>query len=264
MEYRVQARNTAVDSENRIHRDDTAKQYGFRGGLVPGVDVYAYLTHAPAMAWGLDWLTRGTMAARFLQPVYDGVRVRIVATPDEPDRELQLELLDPASDVCASADAALPVVRVAPPTLADMPDAPLPTARPPASAASLAVGTVLGSLDVGFRADRAEEYLSAIGEQAPLYRAEGIAHPGWLLRLANAILVANVELGPWIHVSSVSTHFGVLRDGQRVQTRAVVLDEYERKGHRFVELDVVMVADGERPVLRVRHTAIYEPRRRVA
>ncbi len=82
--------------------------------------------------------------------------------------------------------------------------------------------------------------------------------------MANTILSANVELGPWIHVSSASTHFGVVRDGERVQTRAVVLDEYERKGHRFVELDVVMVADGVRPVLRVRHTAIYEPRRRVA
>ncbi len=28
------------------------EQLGFRGGLVPGVDVYAYLTHPPAAAWG--------------------------------------------------------------------------------------------------------------------------------------------------------------------------------------------------------------------
>ena len=27
----------ATDSDNRIHSDDVAKQYGFRGGLVPGV-----------------------------------------------------------------------------------------------------------------------------------------------------------------------------------------------------------------------------------
>ena len=153
---------------------------------------------------------------------------------------------------------------LAPPTLYDVAEAPAPRKRPAASAASLAVGTVLGSLDVGFRADRAEEYLRDIGEEAPVYRTERIAHPGWLLRMANAILVANVELGPWIHVSSAATHFGPVRDGQRVQTRAIVVDEYERKGHRFVELDVVILADGEHPVLRVRHTAIYEPRRRVA
>ena len=55
---------------------------GSAAGSCPGVDVYAYLTHAPAVSWGLDWLTHGTIAARFLQPVYDGVRVKIVATPD--------------------------------------------------------------------------------------------------------------------------------------------------------------------------------------
>ena len=40
----------------------------------------------------------------------------------------------------------------------------------------------------------------------------------------------------------------------------ILVDEYERSGHRFVVLDVAITADG-RPVQRVRHTAIYEPRR---
>ena len=31
--YRVRARNTAPDSENRIHDDRTAALYGFRAGL---------------------------------------------------------------------------------------------------------------------------------------------------------------------------------------------------------------------------------------
>lgn len=37
----IVAFNTAHASENRIHDDATAKRYGFAGGLVPGVDVYA-------------------------------------------------------------------------------------------------------------------------------------------------------------------------------------------------------------------------------
>jgi acyl dehydratase len=265
MEYRVDARNTATESENRIHSDETARQYGFRGGLVPGVDVYAYMTHLPANAWGLDWLARGTMAARFLQPVHDSTTVEIAATSDDPDHEMQLELLNSAWDLCASADVSLPV---APPSELpapdDVPGAPIPDHRPVASPESLAVGTVLGSLDVGFHADRSAAYLADVSEQSALYEEEGVAHPGWLLRFANAILVANVQLGPWIHVSSASTHFALVRDGQRVQTRARVIDEYERKGHRFVELDVLLVTDDDDPVMRIRHTAIYEPRRRVA
>ena len=44
--YTVKARNTSTSSENKIHDDAVAKTYGFRGGLVPGVTVYAYLTDA--------------------------------------------------------------------------------------------------------------------------------------------------------------------------------------------------------------------------
>src|SRR3989441_210846 len=59
-EYRVKARNTAESPENKIHDDAVARQYGFRGGLVPGVTVYAYLTHPLVAAFGAAWLERGT------------------------------------------------------------------------------------------------------------------------------------------------------------------------------------------------------------
>ena len=39
--YHVSAHNTAKASENKIHDDATAKRFGFRGGLVGGVHVYA-------------------------------------------------------------------------------------------------------------------------------------------------------------------------------------------------------------------------------
>src|SRR5690242_4845445 len=54
--YRVKAFNTAHDSENKIHDDATAKRFGFGGGLVPGVDVYGYMSHMPVMRWGRAWL----------------------------------------------------------------------------------------------------------------------------------------------------------------------------------------------------------------
>ena len=47
-QYALDAFNTATESANKIHDDTVAKNLGFRGGLVPGVDVYAYLCHIPA------------------------------------------------------------------------------------------------------------------------------------------------------------------------------------------------------------------------
>ena len=96
-------------------------------------------------------------------------------------------------------------------------------------------------------------------EPLPLYVDEGVAHPAWLLRDANHVLARSVRLGPWIHVASDAQHLGVVRDGERVAARALVTREWERKGHRFVELDVLLVA-GARPVVHVTHTAIHTPR----
>jgi hypothetical protein len=47
-ERQVKARNTSA----QIHDDDaTARTLGFRGGLVPGVTVYAYLTFPRRFSW---------------------------------------------------------------------------------------------------------------------------------------------------------------------------------------------------------------------
>jgi hypothetical protein len=42
--------------------------------------------------------------------------------------------------------------------------------------------------------------------------------------------------------------------------RAKVTANYEKKGHRFVDLDGLVVANGTVPVARIAHTAIYRPR----
>jgi hypothetical protein len=41
--------------------------------------------------------------------------------------------------------------------------------------------------------------------------------------------------------------------------RARVTANYEHKGHRFVDVDVLVLAD-ERPIAHVSHLAIYRPR----
>ena len=92
-----------------------------------------------------------------------------------------------------------------------------------------------------------------------MYRDEKIAHPGWLLRRANRILSRNVEMGPWMHVESTVQQLDLVYDGEAVSTKGRVTDVFERGGHRFVTIDVVVFAS-DRPAVHVEHTAIYEPR----
>jgi hypothetical protein len=82
-----------------------------------------------------------------------------------------------------------------------------------------------------------------------------------LLRLSNQILMSSFKLGPWIHASSEVINSGVVRSGEQVSVRGRVRECFERKGHEFVVLDVLVVAGRDRIVQRVRHTAIYRPRR---
>lgn len=255
--YRLRAYNTATESTNKIHDDAVAKSLGFRGGLVPGVDVFAYLCHLPAQRWGRAWLERGTIAARFDAPVYDSDEVVVEAT-ELGDGSLEISLVDPSGSRCATATAAVPDASAPAGPVDAWPSGPPPPSPPPVTA-ELLTATPLGSLEATFVGARAGEYLDDIREQLPLFRAERLAHPGWLLRFANYVLTANVRLGPWIHVASAVQLLGVVDDGDRVETRALVTEVSERKGHHFVELDVLQLV-GDRPVARTAHTAIYRPR----
>lgn len=262
-QHRLVAYNTATTSANKIHDDTVARRYGFTGGLVPGVDVYAYLTRAPAEAWGIDWLRRGSLRARFLAPVYDREDVTVLS--DEPiateaGRVMAVELRNAAGVVCAAGEAGLPDVAAEPPPITSWPQVEPVEDPPPAGPDVLAPGTPLALPAHRFHADRAGEYLSDVRERLPLYADAGVAHPGWLLREANHVLSSNVALGPWIHVESVTQHHGVVGDGDMVEARATVSREWERKGHRFVELEVGVIANADRVVARVAHTAIYRPR----
>ncbi len=257
MRYAVKAFNTATESTNKIHDDAVARDLGFRGGLVPGVDVYAYLCHLPAERWGRAWLERGTIDARFVAPVYDGDEVEVTGT-EAAGGGLDLVLRDPSGAACAEATAALPDAAPAKPAIDDWPRGDAPEERPRATEETLRARP-FGQLTARFHTDRAAEYLVDVREELSLFWADGFAHPGWLLRFANYVLTANVTLGPWIHVRSAVQLLGTVGDGDLVETRALVTDAYERKGHRFVDLDVLQVV-GDRPVTRTTHTAIFRPR----
>jgi len=259
--YRVKAFNAATESDNRIHSDEVARQYGFSGGLVPGVTVFAYMTRPVLDALGEDWLRRGTIGGRFLKPVYEGEEVRAEATLGEDDGlpTAAVTLQKPDGEVGATGVATLP----ADPRPAPAPDeydaAPWPAAKEPAGERTLAPGRVLGTFEVTCKPGYAEEYLGIVADDHPLYR-QGYAHPGWLLQLANLAFSQQVRLGPWIHVESEVTTFAPVMVGDRIEVRPRVADRFDRRGHRFVALDMLYVVDG-RAVRHVLHTAIWEIRR---
>jgi len=254
--YRVQAYNALHSAENKIHDDEVARRFGFRGALVAGADVYAHMAHIPFERWGAAWLGRGTAECRFLKPVYDGAQIEVSA--EESEAGLELKVVS-GGDLCATGHARLPPP--ASPCSIEIPALLPPQAqRRPADAQSLSIGTRLGTRPLRLTPDFASGYLHEVRESDSRYAEDKVGHPGLLLRLCNSALKENVVLGPWIHVGSTVQHLAAMRIGDELTAQATVTGNYERKGHEFVELDVVIVADGTRPIAWVHHTAIYRPR----
>src|SRR3970282_2259723 len=140
--YGVRARNTSAYAENKIHDDAVARRLGFRGGLVPGVTIYAYMTHPVVAALGPEWLERGTFSGRFRRPGYEKGVLPIPAREAaraEASITLEVTALNPQGEACALGMAAL--VRGSRPEIPDLaayPHALLPAARPGATRERLA------------------------------------------------------------------------------------------------------------------------------
>ncbi len=256
--YTVVAKNYATHHDNNIHSDAGAARYGFAGGLVPGVANYAYLTRPVVEALGRAWLERGTLAAKFIHPIYDGetATVRAMVRQVEP-LELQLELFNEAGKLCAVGTASLPDEL---PTLdaRDYPWSALPDERWAATIAVVRAGTELGSLE--FTLDLADEFfLENMQETLPLYRgADAVFHPAFWPAQANEILLRNVALGPWIHTASTVRHYALARDGERLSLRGRVQQAFEKRGHEIVVLDLALFGADERALAHIKHSAIIK------
>ena len=226
-DWSTTAVNLPEHADNPIHTDAGARAAGFESALVAGVTTYAYLTHVPATAWGLDWIGHGGAEVRFLRPVLAGDRVdclvgddgRVVASVDGEER------------VAATFVERAPTVERRDGDLLEP------------------VELVLGA--------RWADYGVRSGDDCPLYLRESIVHPTTWPRIANGICHTQLVVGSWIHTRSRITHLGLALIGSTVRAESRLVDRFDsRSGVRSV-IDVWITADGT-PVAHLEHEAITE------
>ena len=209
----------------------------------------------------MDWLSKGGMSARFIKPVYDGDRVKVVAKrTGKGGGEFEIQVLNAEGTLCAVGSAGIPSDKLEAPRAADYPRRPLPETgkRTEARAASLPVGMPLGTWDFFLEVDGAErkardEYLDDLSIYAG---SDAIYHPGYLLRQGNWILMNNVALGPWVHTRSEVRNFASPKAGEKLSMRGFVAGAYEKKGHEMADFDLAIFDSQDRCIMKVLHTAI--------
>ncbi len=255
--------NPVPESENRIHGDDVAQTYGFRGGLVPGVVVSAYLLHPAAVAWGRAFAERGRSHCAVRSPVYDGETFRVEVS-DATDSSYEAALFDERGVRCAEASAALPDTAPEPPARRYDPLLTRESERPVVS-----TDVMEAFREKGLRALRARwsekaeitSYLLDPSRMAPLYHREGVANPGFVLGMTNWLLGQNVRMPAWLHLETECQHFRAIEPGAELVVEGAVGELFEKKGHRFVDVDLeIYDLDDDGCVATVGLRAIYQLR----
>jgi hypothetical protein len=262
--WRGIAYNAATESENRIHADDVAQRFGFRGGLVPGVTVFAYLVQPAVEAWGLDWLAGGAATIACKKPLYDGAQFEASVTTDADERAYAGCVVDDAGVLCADGRVWLP--RELPPAPRRIGARPVPAldARPPATRAALERLREggMGALRLRWNADGEMGRTSReLAEMPDLVRPDraAFANPAFVLGLANWVLARNVRLDAWIHAQSEVQLYAPVPLGCEITVESRVTDLFAKGGHEFVDLEVAAFSEA-RALMSAKHRAIYKLR----
>lgn len=256
--YQVQAINHSQQSENRIHSDEVAKQYGFRGALVGGVQVFGYLTYPMVKSFGADWLTRGTANVRFLQPAYHGDWLSVgCESASGNERGFRVSATNEAGELLATlvtSAAEQPQDERAATAPAD--------ANPPREEITwkrFDTGAPYAAIHWQPTYEDNLVHCEQAGDDLAIYR-EGerpAVHPFYFLQQCNRALSNRFVLPAWIHASSEVRFRRLLSIGQEIEIRTIPIEKWERRGHQFARLYVAMLCDGE-VAMEVLHTAIFK------
>jgi len=256
--------NTAPNSENQIHGEDMAKEFGFKGGLVPGVTVSAYLLHPIIEKWGLDWLEKGWAKCKITSPLYDKENFSVHLN-EISDNKILSNLKNSNQVVTANAEASL---------LEDIPDA------PKIRNDKIAIKNFQGpraSKNVWMKLKKdgcmAFEYFWG-GKDPLIYLRDqnnlpdllnpskkGLSNLSFLLGCSNWALASSAYMNPWIHLQTTSQNYQALSLNSSVIAEIQVNEVYEKKGHEFVDVDVNLFKQEDKScIMTINLLSIYKVR----
>ena len=250
--YQVVARNFSQAHENKIHSDEIARKYGFKGALVPGVAVYGHLTHPLVERLGEDWLSRSVSEVRFLKPAYHGDELEITCSEDHAGFHLQCQH---DGTLLAEMRSTLPAQMPSPEDQAVFNAPAKPRQRPLISWETVIENQPFEPWHWQITEDGNQTHAREIADSLPIYRT--CAHPHWLLSIANRALTREYAMPAWIHTGSEIRYRALLKVGDAVRVDAVPMEKWQRKGHEFIRLYIAYHRH-DTLTTEIFHTAIFK------
>ena len=229
-DWKGTAFNQVPHSKNEIHGDKVAKHFGFKGGLVPGVTVSAYLLHPAAVSYGMDFLERGFAHVRVNSPLYDEQAFEIhienqighqtrTQEQEQGDRGYSAVLVPNGEAPCATAETHVAGTKAAPPVRREDEFGDQNAASVPATRENMEALRESGCKAFTYRWNADHEmstYLRERSEMAAPYSMEEYANPSFVLGISNWVLAANAYMNPWVHMETKSQNYAPIPQGTKV------------------------------------------------
>lgn len=226
--WSTRAINLPEHGDNPVHTDAGAIAAGFDRALVAGTTVYAYLTHPPVQAWGVDWLRQGGGELRLRKPVFDDDVVECAIVDDDATTTI-------AAQVDGDTRASFEVWQRC---------EPLPERA----------GSRLGDLELEI-SDAQIDYAVRAGDDLDLYAREGIAPPVTWTVVGNHVFLEHLVTGPWVHVRSRIAHLGLARVGDTLTITSQLVKRFDSRAGERALVDIE-VKCGDAPIASIEHEAI--------
>lgn len=256
--------NTAPDSENKIHGDELAKEYGFEGGLVPGVTISAYLVHPLIDLWGLDWLEKGFANCRITSPLYDNEDFS-VELDHHHETKANTTLIRNNGIISANAEVSISQNLPIPPVLRGDKFVTEIYKAPRATREVWQSLKTNGCLAFKFKWGGSDPliYLRNKDLLPALLQPEsgGYSNLCFLLGCSNWILAGNAYMNPWVHLQTISQNFKAVELETSLIAEMEVNKIYEKRDHEFIDVFVNLFDEkDESCVMSINLIAIYKLR----
>ncbi|MFP6792027.1 MAG: hypothetical protein VB996_02030 [Pseudomonadales bacterium] len=249
-DWKGTAYNQVPHSRNEIHGDKVAKHFGFKGGLVPGVTVSAYLLHPAAVSYGMDFLERGFAHVRVNSPLYDEQAFEIhienqigrqtrTRHQEQGDQGYSAVLVPNGEAPCATAEIHLAGTKTDPPVWREDELGDQNAASVPATRENMEALRESGCKAFTYRWNADHEmstYLRERSGMATPYSMDEYANPSFVLGISNWVLAANAYMNPWVHMETKSQNYAPIPQGTKVVGEMEIKDLFDKKGHEFVDV----------------------------
>lgn len=258
------ALNTAPNSANEIHGDQVARDFGFKGGLVPGVTIAAYLIHPAVEAWGELFLEHGYAHVRVGSPLYHEELFEVQLS-DPGENRYSAELIKSDQQVSANGEVGILLTPATPPERRFDSIAATDFVGPAATPERWQLLHENGCQAFAFRwgpKATMQSYMADPNKMPALLRGDTpFANMSFLLGLSNWVLAGNAHMNPWVHLETWSQNYGPVPWNTLVVAEMQVKAFYERKGHKFVDVDVALFNDDDNTCVgTISLRAIYQLR----